>query len=67
MFVMRSSHDMHEMKAYRAIVSIFSSVRMFHLENRMTDFDEILYGHKLSSFFFISAVSNTNIMDARTS
>jgi hypothetical protein len=40
---MRSLHDVYEMDAYRA-GHVCLSVRMIQLENRWTDFDEILYG-----------------------
>jgi hypothetical protein len=44
LYFMRSLHGMREMNAYRAD-RVRLPVRMFQLENRWTNFDQIWYGN----------------------
>jgi hypothetical protein len=62
MIITRSLHVVHEMNACRA-GHVCLSVRMIHLENRWTDFDEIWYRlyaiedyHKIELFSFLQSV-----------
>jgi hypothetical protein len=61
---MLSLHDVHKMKAYR-VNGFCPSVRIFHLENRWTNGNEILCGrcairdhHRVILFKFLDAVVN---------